>query len=203
MEIFQISDWESMDKRIRTTFFNTVSGFKNAVLVGTADPLRKTNLAIFNSVVHLGADPALLGFILRPHSVPRHTYENLRLTGHYTFNLVTSDMAARAHQTSAKYPKSASEFEACNFEEHWQVPFPAPFVSESPIRIGLEYEEEHDIKANGTKLVVGRVVELHLAAQSIGQDGFVDLECLGTLCTNGLDAYYMPKLIDRFPYARP
>lgn len=192
-----------MEKRARTTFLNSVSGFKNAVLIGTSDQKGHANLALFNSIVHLGADPALLGFILRPPTVPRHTYENIRLTGHYTFNLITSGMVEQAHRTSAKFSRETSEYDACGFTEHREASFPAPYVAESPVRIGMQYEEEHVIKANGTILVVGRVMELHIPQQGIKADGFIDLESLDIICSNGLDAYYSPRLISRLPYARP
>ena len=200
---YQTSDWENMGQRTRTTFLNTVSGFKNAVLIGTADPEGHTNLAIFNSIVHIGADPALLGFILRPTTVPRHTYDNILASRNYTFNLITTTMAERAHRTSAKFPREVSEFDACQLHAHWEDSFQAPFVEESPVRIGLQYEEEHAIRANGTLLIIGRVVELHLPQEHVGPDGFVDLESLDIVCTNGLDAYFSPRLVNRFPYARP
>ena len=62
----------------RLNIVNSLSGIKPANLVGTISNNNETNLAIFSSVVHLGSDPALLGFVLRPEQeVRRHTYENI------------------------------------------------------------------------------------------------------------------------------
>lgn len=200
---FSHSDWGSLEKRFRTAFLNSVSGFKNAVLIGSADQEGHTNLAIFNSMVHVGADPPLLGFVLRPPSVPRHTYENLRSSGYATVNLVSSSMAERAHRTSARFPQGESEFERCGFKALWEPGFPAPYVQESPIRIGVTFEEEHPIQANGTVFIVVRIQELYLPDSCVGTDGYIDAELLDLVCTNGLDAYFRPKLLGRFPYAKP
>ncbi len=77
MELNQ-ADLAKLDKRYRANFFNTLTGFKSANLIGTYDENDKENLAIFNSVIHLGANPPLMGFILRPTTVERHTYENIK-----------------------------------------------------------------------------------------------------------------------------
>ena len=56
--------------------------------------------------------PALAGMILRPHSVDRHSLEYLLETGVYTLNQVHEGIHAAAHQTSARYPRAVSEFDA-------------------------------------------------------------------------------------------
>ena len=70
-------DIQQIEHRKRTALINSLSGFKSLNLIGTASQEHETNLAVFNSVIHLGADPALMGFISRPHSVERHTIENI------------------------------------------------------------------------------------------------------------------------------
>ena len=34
-------------------------------------------------------------------------------------------------------------------------------------------------------------------------DGFLELDQVGSICSNGLDAYYKTTLIDRYAYAKP
>lgn len=48
--------------------------------MGTVNKIGHTNLAIFNSVIHIGANPPLMGFISRPNSGERHTLENIQET---------------------------------------------------------------------------------------------------------------------------
>lgn len=59
-----------------------------------------------------GAKPPLMGFIVRPDSVDRHTLSNICNSGYYTINHVTKSIYKRAHQTSARYDADISEFEA-------------------------------------------------------------------------------------------
>src|SRR4051812_33025815 len=99
------SDISAFDKRYRTAFVNSLAGFRQAVLVGTRSVKGQTNLAIFNSLVHLGADPALFGLISRPDTVPRDTLQNILDTQEYTLNFVEAKYYQQAHQTSARYPK--------------------------------------------------------------------------------------------------
>lgn len=194
---------EKMDSRYRANLFNTISGFKSANLIGTIDESGNTNLAIFNSVVHIGANPPYLGFILRPTTVERHTYENIKKTGFYTLNHVHESFIEKAHQTSAKYERKVSEFEACGFEEEYLNEFRAPFVKESKIKLGLHLEEEHLIKTNGTLLVVGKVLNAHLDKKLISADGSVDLTEAGTVAISGLAEYLKPVKLNKFEYAIP
>ncbi|MCK7516855.1 MAG: flavin reductase family protein [Ignavibacteriales bacterium] len=69
------------EKLYRTNLFNSLSGFKSANLIGTISKEGKTNLAIFSSVIHVGANPPLMGLLMRPVSVERHTYHNIKETG--------------------------------------------------------------------------------------------------------------------------
>ena len=81
------ADIENLEKRYRTTFINSLAGFRQAVLVGTKSKSDLTNLAIFNSLIHLGANPALFGLISRPDVVQRDTYKNILDTKSYTLQL--------------------------------------------------------------------------------------------------------------------
>ena len=79
------------EKLYRAAFVNSLSGFKSANLIGTISSEGKTNLAIFNSVIHVGANPQLLGFLMRPVSVERHTYTNIKETNCFTINHITKE----------------------------------------------------------------------------------------------------------------
>ena len=196
------ADLAAMPRRAATTLVNTMSGFKNAVLIGTRSG-EQDNLALFNSVIHIGAHPPLIGFILRPTTVPRHTYQAIQHNGSYTMNLVPESIYPQAHQSSAKYPEDISEFSACGLTPWFSPQHPAPYVAESPVRMGLSLREEHLIEANQTRLIVGEVREIWAPSDLVGQDGFVHLGRLGIICCNGLDAYYKPEILRRLPYAQP
>jgi flavin reductase (DIM6/NTAB) family NADH-FMN oxidoreductase RutF len=122
---------------------NAVTGIKSANLIGTISNAGEKNLAIFSSVIHLGSNPPLIGFIVRPSGeVPRHTYENIRENGFYTINHVHREFIEQAHYTSAKFDRAVSEFEACRLTEEYVGDFPAPFVKESRLKLGMQLEQE-------------------------------------------------------------
>ncbi|MEM0995624.1 MAG: flavin reductase [Bacteroidota bacterium] len=203
MKSYTLTDILESNWLFRRNFCNSFPGFKSLNLIGTRDERGRENLAIFNSVVHIGATPPYMGFILRPLTVPRVTYHNILGTRHFTINHVSTGIIREAHQTSANYTTRISEFAETGLEPHYEGEFPAPYVAESRIRIGLKYEEEHAIKANGTILVIGAVQEIHLDETLVGKDGFIDLVKADTAGGSGLDGYYRGVRLARYDYARP
>lgn len=193
----------NLEKRFRTHFINSLSGFKSVNLVGTKSETTGLNLSIVSSVIHLGADPALMGFIMRPPRVPRHTYENIIKTGSYTFNHILPEFLQAAHQTSARYSEDISEFEAVGLTPEFSEEIYAPYVKESQVKIGLKFLEEVPIKLNGTVLIIGEIEEVIFPEDCQLADGFLDLEKAGTITCTGLDSYHLTKKIARLSYAKP
>ena len=192
-----------MESRARAAFMNSLSGFKSASLIGTIDGLGNTNLAIFSSVVHLGSNPALIGFINRPDSTSRHTLENIMETNCFTINHINSAIYKKAHQTAARYPKNISEFDATGLTPEFRPLLKAPYVNESTIKYGLEFAEKHELKINGTILIIGKVVEIIMPENCLLPHGGIDIEKAETVTISGLDAYYTTNILSRLSYAKP
>jgi flavin reductase (DIM6/NTAB) family NADH-FMN oxidoreductase RutF len=203
MKFFNQVDLEAMEQRFRTTFINSIAGFKSLNLVGTVDESGKTNLAIFNSIFHVGANPPYLGMVVRPPEVDRHTLQNILDTNVYTLNHVNPQILEASHQTSARYPKEVSEFSSCGLTPKFTQQIIAPYVEESHVKIGLKLVEKIDIKVNRTVIIIGEITEIIIDEKAIQQDGFVDLQMLESITVSGLDAYYKTILLNRFSYAKP
>ena len=196
-------DIAALDKSQRVLFINSLSGFKSANLVGTADKEGNSNLAIVSSVVHIGANPPLLAMVMRPHTVPRGTLENILQTGVYTLNQVHADIYQQAHQTSARYPEEVSEFDAVGLHEQWLTDFKAPFVQESVIKIGMQFREQHTLDINGTEFIIGEIVSIEMPDDLVVDDGFVSLEKAGTVAVSSLDTYHSTQTLGSLSYAKP
>lgn len=194
-----ISEFE---KYFRANFVNSVSGFKSANLIGTISKNGKTNLAVFNSVIHVGANPPLIGMLIRPASVPRHTYTNIKDNGYFTINHIDKDIFRQAHQTSARYDEDTSEFEACGLTPEYTELIKAPYVKESKIKIGCLFVEEHQIKTNDTIFIVGEIFEVIIPDNVLMNDGYVDIEKAGTITISALDSYHETKRLTRLSYAK-
>ena len=190
------------EKRYRTSFINSLAGFRQVALVGTMSELGPTNLAIFNSLMHLGANPALFGLLCRPDGVDRHTLQNILETRIYTVNFVDASFAAMAHQTSARYPKDVSEFAAVGFNETYRKCIAAPFVEEAIVKIGMQFEQKIEITPNGTILIIGSIQYVELPDSLMCADGFVDLSQSEVLVSCGLDAYFKTEKVAQFEYAK-
>ena len=191
-----------MNQRQRVHFINSLSGFKSANLIGTQNEQGQTNLSIVSSVIHLGADPAYIAFINRPHTVQRDTLENIYETKVYTINHVNSSIYKDAHHTSARYPSHISEFDQTSLSPIYSD-FRAPYVEQSHIKMGVEFREKKDIELNGTVLVIGEIVEVLIDSSFIQEDGKIDIVAAQTVSVSGLDEYHTASSLGRLEYAKP
>lgn len=197
------SDIDSMEKLYRINLINSLSGFKSVCLIGTKNKDNQTNLSIISSLVHIGSNPALFGIIIRPGVVERHTLENILETKYYTINHINEDIYKQAHQTSARYPREVSEFDATGLNTTYKNDFHAPFVKESHIQFSLELKQKVEIKINNTILIIGEVKDIYIPRDSLFEDGFIDIENAKTITCSGLDSYHLTQKIDRLKYAKP
>ena len=192
-----------MEQRYRAQVINSLSGFKSANLIGTCNKEGINNLAIFSSVIHLGSSPALVGFIMRPDSVARHTLENIQHTKHFTINQVNESFWQAAHQTSARYSEDECEFEKTGLTPSTFEGINAPFVKESRLKYALTLQEIVPIQLNGTLLVIGEINDIFCEEEAIQCDGYIDIESLNTVMVSGLDSYHTSKRLSRLSYAKP
>lgn len=191
----------AMEQRYRANLLNCISGFKSLHLVGTINLNKQTNLAPFSQVMHIGADPALIGLLVRPHTVSRHTLENILETSVFTLNNVREDFLLQSHHTSARWDES--EFKECRLTPWYSTRLTAPYVAEANVRIGLKLVETHTLKTNKTVLVVGAVQEIMFPRNCLMADGYLDMEKAGSLTSLGLDSYHHTQALARLSYAKP
>ncbi len=202
MKTLSAQEIEDLEKRFRANLINSASGFKSANLIGSRSKDGIDNLALFSSVFHLGAHPPLLGFVMRPLTVRRDTYSNIRELGHFTVNALPLSMSDSGHRTAAKYEASTSEFDVTSFTSELS-PMGVPYVNESPLKMTCELIDDIEVKANGTRIIVGKVIELKCEEKFLGDDGFFDLSTAGVGAISNLDSYHRVEKGKRFAYPRP
>lgn len=189
-------------KTFNRNFVNCLSGYKSLNLIGSINTENgETNLAPFSQVFHIGANPPTVGVLFRPHSVERHTLENILQNGCFTLNHVTEDFFKKAHQCSARWAKS--EFEATGLEEEYLNDFKAPFVKLSPLKIACVLKDEITLEVNETVLIIASIEEVWVDANTVEEDGFIALDKVGSLTVSGLDSYHSTNKLERLPYAKP
>ena len=196
-------DFDDLQKFYRINLINSCTGYKSANLIGTISEDGIENVAVFSSITHLGSNPAMLGYILRPTTVPRNTYKNIKQTGVFTVNHIIKKIINDAHHTSAKYEENISEFDMTMLEQEYKEGCIAPFVKGSPVQLVCNYQNEYHIKENGTILVVASIEDLYFNKDLVDDSGFLRLDKGEVVTVNGCDGYALPSLINRFEYQRP
>jgi flavin reductase (DIM6/NTAB) family NADH-FMN oxidoreductase RutF len=194
---------QSWERFYRANFINSLSGFKSVCLIGTNSKDDIPNLAIFSNIVHLGADPAMIGFINRPKAAAPDTIRNIEETGVYTMNHIHPGIIEQAHQTSAKYDTNINEFEEVGLHMLWRDDCKAPFVKESRIQYQVSLDAIIPIPSNGTFLVTGYIESVYLTEDFTEADGFLPLEKYQSITSLGIDGYYQTEKIKRLSYAKP
>ena len=203
MDYFNSESLDSLNKIYRINLINSITGYKSANLLGTVSKNGIENLAVFSSVTHLGSNPALLSFFVRPNVVPRNTYKNIKDNKFFTVNHISKGKIEDAHHTSAKYEEDISEFDKTNFQPEYKNNWEAPFVKDSAIQLGCKYLNEYYLKENGCSMIIASIEIIFIRKGLLQDDGWVELAKGDIVTVNGLDAYALPKTIKRFEYARP
>jgi flavin reductase (DIM6/NTAB) family NADH-FMN oxidoreductase RutF len=193
----------AMEKQERVHFANSLGGFKSVCLIGTQNKIGQTNLAIIDSLIHIGSNPPLFGMIFRPGAVERHTLENILETGFYTVNHINGTIYKQAHQTSARYDRNVSEFDITDLSSEYKNDFFAPFVQESQVQLAMEFKKQIDITINNTVLIIGEVKDVYFPEDCMCEDGFLNIEKAQTITCSGLDSYHKTIQLDRLSYAKP
>ena len=195
----EIQGWERV---YRANFINCLTGFKPVSLVGSVSEEGVPNLSVVSSIVHLGADPAMIGYINRPKAAAPDTISNIEKNGIYTVNHIREEFLPAAHLCSAKYAPEIDEFKVTGLTAQYEAGVIAPFVKESFVRYSLKLEQILPIRHNGTFFIIGALQSVFLDESIVGEDGFLDLQKAGSLTSLGLDAYYKSEFISRLPYAK-
>ncbi len=160
MHHFDLGQIQGFDSFYRRNLINCRSGYKSLNLIGTQSKSGKPNLALFSQVIHLGANPALLGILFRPHTVRRDTLENILETGWFTVNHVAPAFFKKAHWTSASWDES--EFQATGIEAEYKPEFFAPFVKESPLQLACKLVETQTLQVNQTVFLIGSSEHIYI-----------------------------------------
>jgi len=200
--IYNQQEIENLETRYRANFINSLGGFKSVALIGTKSRLGNENLAIFSSLFHIGANPALCGIIIRPNEEKQNTLGNIMATQQYTINHILPSFFKQAHQCSAKYSEAESEFDKVGLTPEYLDEITAPFVKESHIKFACEMVQKIDIELNGTYLIIGKIIKTIVPDVCVHADGFINLEQAGSITCSGLDSYHTTTRMARLSYAK-
>ena len=201
MQAYSLSQLLAAERSWRINFINSLIGPKNVHVLITRTDENLWNAAIFNSGIHVGSSPPYVGFLLRPTTVSRHTYANLKKYPYATLNAVSRDFYKQAHKTHKKFPAAVSEIVALGLSLRWAEGEDIPYLADSPLTARLRWVEEHLLTVNQTRLLVF-AVEKVWTNQLPTADGYLPLHALGLVAGGGCDAYYELEFLGREPIER-
>ena len=90
----------------------------------------------------------------------------------------------------------------CDLTEDYLFDFPAPFLKESKIKMGLKLENIINIPDNQTKLVIGSIECIHIDDIALEDNGDINLQIINDIGIGGLNNYYKLEKIAHYPYFR-
>ena len=131
-------------------------------LVTTLDPEGRVNAAPFSFFNVMGDDPPIVALAPgnRAPGVPKDTARNIRLTGEFVVHLVDEAMGAAMNACAASLPPGENELEAAGLTAVPSQVVKPPRIAEAPA--ALECVEWSTLEFGGNRLVIGRVLRVHV-----------------------------------------
>ncbi len=140
------------------------------------------NLAPFSMFNQLGYDPPIVMFSgsCRPGTGQRKdSVTNAEETGEFVVNMATWELRDPVAATSRFVEPDVDEFEVAGLTKAPSRMVAPPRVSESPIHLECLYHSTMTLPANRResvhRVVVGRVVGIHIRDDVLGEDGKIDV----------------------------
>ncbi len=169
------------------------------------------NLAPFSMFNQLGYDPPIVMFSgsCRPGTGRRKdSVTNAEETGAFVVNMATWELKDQVAATSRFVEPEVDEFEIAGLTKAPSRMVAPPRVAESPIHLECLYHTTMTLPANRResvhRVVVGRVVGIHIRDDVLGEDGRIDVLKIRPLARLGyLDYTSVVEVFTMEPQASP
>jgi flavin reductase (DIM6/NTAB) family NADH-FMN oxidoreductase RutF len=170
--------------------------------VSTRFPEGGVNVAPFSFFNGISSSPPLLMVCVgrRRDGSPKDTLANAKLTGEMVVNIVSRELAEVMVETSAALPPGVSEAEEAGLELADSNVIATPRIAAAPV--AFECEVDRTIEFEGTTMIVGRIVSVHVSDDVATEQGTVDFDRLRPVGRLGGKEYLDPQE-GRFSIDRP
>lgn len=165
--------------------------------VSTLDADGNNNLSPFSFFNVFSANPPIVVFSPARRgrdNTTKHTYENIKLNGECTVNIVSYDMVHQMVLASSEYPSGVDEFEKSGFTPIESDLIKPCRVGESPSQMECKVKDiiNYGEVAGGGNLIIAEVVKMHIKQSVIGDDGKIDPVKIDTVARCGKNLYSRP-----------
>lgn len=166
-------------------------------LVSTLGKSGVVNLAPFSQFMIFAANPGLLGFSASERADgPKHTIQNLQTLGQMVINITHSNMARQVQMCSEELPAESSEAEHSELELMESVIVRPPRVAQAPVQFECELDRIIDIGDIPNRIVVARILKMHVREDVLLKDSKIDTAALDPLGRIGGRNYCAISRID-------
>lgn len=184
--------------------FNAIVAPRPIGWVSTQNAQGQSNLApysFFNAVAYVPPQVMFASTSAKPdQSDTKDTVANIRETGVFCVNMVSSQMQNEMNTTSAPVNRDIDEFDLANIAREKCTVIDCFRVSQSPAALECKLTQIVKIQGDNNFVVFGQVVGIHMNDDCI-LDGLFDVTRAGLLARLGYQDYTV--VTSAFTLARP
>lgn len=183
--------------------FNAIVGPRPIGWIGTLSPAGVRNLAPYSFFNAFSYSPPLIGF---SSTTRKDSALNAELSGEFTWNLVTRELAEQMNATSTS--AEVDEFVASGLEAAASVDISAPRVAASPVSFECRVSDiialrGADRQVSPGVLTIGEVIAVHIDEAMIPDGIYQTTLAQPVLRAGGPSAYFELLAEGRFDLHRP
>lgn len=166
---------EVEDRKVYRTLAGTVVP-RPIGWISTCDSDGNANLAPFSFFNVACVDPPMVHFAhgTTADGSSKDTANNIHETGEFVHNLVTEKTLEDMHNSSAPFPSSESEFEACDIEAESSDTISPPRVKNSPVSFECSLHKALELGTH--TLFIGEIQCVHFDSSVTTADGELDID---------------------------
>lgn len=184
--------------------FNAIVAPRPIGWVSTQNAQEQSNLApysFFNAVAYVPPQVMFASTSAKPdQSDTKDTVANIRETGVFCVNMVSSQMQIEMNTTSAPVNRDIDEFDLANIAREKCTVIDCFRVAQSPAALECKMTQIVKIQGDNNFVVFGQVVGIHMNDDCI-VDGLFDVTRAGLLARLGYQDYTV--VTSTFALARP
>lgn len=153
------------------------------------------NAAPFSYFSALSAEPMLIGVSIgaRRNGEPKDSLRNIRDTGVFCVNVVTTAQLDMMSATAASLPPEQSEFESAQVSLAWSSGVQTPYVADCPVVMRCRLSREIDLAPAPHTLIIGEALAVRVRDDVLSDDPYtVDPDVLAPVGRLGGNLYSLP-----------
>jgi flavin reductase (DIM6/NTAB) family NADH-FMN oxidoreductase RutF len=156
----------------------------------------RVNLAPFSQFNLVGFEPGYILFSANTHPPdfrPKNSIENAERTGEFVYNMPTWSMRHQVVRSSFLMDENTDDLETLGLAAAPGQVVDVPHLADAPVALECRHHGTLTLPGNSAdtthRLVIGRIVGIHIAESALTAEGRIDVERLRPLARLGYADY--------------